>query len=182
MKCTAKSSRTGEHCKAWAVKGSKVCRVHGGAAPQTRRKAAERVVQVEAAAVVSKAMRLGEITPITNPLEALSALAGELVAVKDFLRAKVAEIEEIRTLDDKRGEQLRAEFSAYMGMLNSCVGGLVSIGKLNIDERMARVTEKQVEGLMAAMKQGFAAAGVTGDALEAGMKAVGKALRSQGGA
>ena len=40
--CTAKRSN-GEPCKAQAIRGGNVCRVHGGSAPQVRRKAAERL-------------------------------------------------------------------------------------------------------------------------------------------
>ncbi len=29
MRCHAKSKRSGEQCKSWAVKGKKVCRMHG---------------------------------------------------------------------------------------------------------------------------------------------------------
>lgn len=177
-KCTSKAKRTGERCTKWPVKGATVCPSHGGRAPQVKAKAALRLAERDAAVAVSK---FGVIEPVTNPLEVLGSLAGELVAVKDFLRGKVEQIEQIRTLDDKSGEQLRAEFAAYMSMLNACVAGLVSIGKLNIDERLARVTERQAEALMTAMKHGFAAAGVTGEPLNEGMRAVGRHLRAIAG-
>src|SRR5437763_10627112 len=40
--CTAKRSN-GDPCKAQAIHGGNVCRVHGGSAPQVRQKAAERL-------------------------------------------------------------------------------------------------------------------------------------------
>lgn len=43
-RCSATAHRTGERCKAPAIKGHQVCRVHGGAAPQTRRTAKERLL------------------------------------------------------------------------------------------------------------------------------------------
>ena len=42
-RCTAKSRRSGKQCKNAAILGGRVCRFHGGAAPQVRRKANERL-------------------------------------------------------------------------------------------------------------------------------------------
>lgn len=49
--CKAKSSRTGQPCRAWAIMGATVCRWHGGAAPQVRAAAAARVTLAEAMAL-----------------------------------------------------------------------------------------------------------------------------------
>lgn len=43
--CTAHSSRTGEPCKAIAVRGSNVCVVHGGKAPQVQRAIKQRILE-----------------------------------------------------------------------------------------------------------------------------------------
>jgi hypothetical protein len=43
-RCTAHRQRDGKPCGAWAMRGTTVCRVHGGMAPQVRAKAAERQV------------------------------------------------------------------------------------------------------------------------------------------
>ena len=42
--CTATSKQTGERCRATAIPGGTVCRHHGGAAPQVRKKARERLL------------------------------------------------------------------------------------------------------------------------------------------
>lgn len=44
VKCRAHSARTKEPCKKWAIKGAFVCRTHGGAAPQVKRKARRRLL------------------------------------------------------------------------------------------------------------------------------------------
>lgn len=49
-RCKAKSSRTREACRRWAMVGGDTCASHGGRAPQVRRKAAERVTVAEALA------------------------------------------------------------------------------------------------------------------------------------
>jgi len=41
--CTATAKSTGERCQRAAIKGGNVCPVHGGAAPQTKQKAQERL-------------------------------------------------------------------------------------------------------------------------------------------
>jgi hypothetical protein len=42
-KCSAKSKTSGKRCAQPAIPGGSVCRFHGGAAPQVKRKAAERL-------------------------------------------------------------------------------------------------------------------------------------------
>src|SRR5450830_1901928 len=44
--CTARASRTGTRCRKAPIRGGTVCRTHGGAAPQVRRKAAERLADL----------------------------------------------------------------------------------------------------------------------------------------
>lgn len=41
--CTATANSTGERCQNAPIKGSNVCRVHGGSAPQVKKKAQERL-------------------------------------------------------------------------------------------------------------------------------------------
>lgn len=50
--------KTGEQCKKWAILGATVCRVHGGATPRVKKKAAERIAEAadDAAALLVKFM------------------------------------------------------------------------------------------------------------------------------
>lgn len=45
-RCVAKSSRTGKPCQRPPIAGGTVCRHHGGAAPQVKRKAEERLADL----------------------------------------------------------------------------------------------------------------------------------------
>lgn len=45
-RCTARSRRSGELCRRWAIRGGTVCIMHGGKAPQVQRKAAERLADL----------------------------------------------------------------------------------------------------------------------------------------
>lgn len=45
MKCSAVAKSSGNQCRRDAILGGTVCQVHGGAAPQVKRKAAERIAE-----------------------------------------------------------------------------------------------------------------------------------------
>jgi len=66
-RCTAHRQRDGKPCGAWAVRGTNVCRIHGGMAPQVRRKAAERqaIAQDEVLKSLAKAMEAHGVTAQT---------------------------------------------------------------------------------------------------------------------
>ncbi len=73
MKCTA-HRQDGKNCKAQAIRGGSVCRVHGGSAPQVRQAATRRL------------------------LEALDPAAGELVRIAlngKVERDRIAAIKEL---------------------------------------------------------------------------------------
>src|SRR3546814_3115054 len=44
--CTAKSTTTGERCTKAPIRGGPVCATHGGSAPQVRKKAALRLLEL----------------------------------------------------------------------------------------------------------------------------------------
>lgn len=44
--CTAHSSRTGEPCNKWAVRGANVCNTHGGSTTHVKRAAEERIKEL----------------------------------------------------------------------------------------------------------------------------------------
>lgn len=50
QRCSAKSQRSGTQCRKWAIRGGRVCDMHGGRAPQVREAAARRVSLAEAVA------------------------------------------------------------------------------------------------------------------------------------
>lgn len=167
-RCKATSKRSGEHCKAYAVRGAEVCRIHGGAAPQVQAAAQRNIVMAAAQEVIARTQTLpgaGKFAaaPVTDPFRALQHLAGEMLAVKDWIRGKIEGIEQIRTLDDKSGEQIRAELQAYMKMMDSCASVLAAIAKLNIEARMAAISEAQATTMIRAFEAVLAELRVGGD-------------------
>ncbi|MCO4239569.1 hypothetical protein NG702_19530 [Pseudarthrobacter sp. MDT3-28] len=56
-RCTARR-KSGTECKNWAIRGGYVCRMHGGGAPQVKKKAAQRIAEAadDAAALLVQFM------------------------------------------------------------------------------------------------------------------------------
>ena len=106
MNCTANKTN-GQPCKAPAIKGGTVCRVHGGSAPQVKAKAMQRL--------------LAAVDPIMAELVEL-ALKGEtpavkLAAIRDALdRAGVGEAKRVEVLlTDSVLEEEIARLKAELG-------------------------------------------------------------------
>lgn len=134
MRCSARRKYDGGQCANSAIRGASVCRMHGGSAPQTRRRAAARVAEQRATEALSRE----GVLPVENPLEALRLLAGEVLQVKEFLGRRVEVLEELR-YRGVGGEQLRGELSAYERALDRSVRVLSEIARLNIDERLVQI-------------------------------------------
>lgn len=147
-RCTATSNATGNRCRRSAILGGTVCYVHGGRAPQVKAAAERRLAE---AAVVRRLDEYG-ITPIGSPLEALSRLAEEAVALKDVLAQRVAALDDMRYRSDQGTEQLRAEVALYERAMDRAGRFLTDWVKLGFDDRMVRVHEVQAAALVAVIQ------------------------------
>jgi hypothetical protein len=142
-KCTAHSSSTGKPCGNRPALGATVCRWHGGAAPQVKAKAAERVAEEMARRALRRiADDQGPAEPVANPLLELSRIAGEALRWKRLVAEHVAQLEQLR-YQGVSGEQVRAEILLFERALDRCAAVLATIVRLNIDERLAAITEQQ---------------------------------------
>lgn len=99
QRCSA-TRRDGRPCRAWAIRGGRVCRMHGGGAPQVRAAAERRTVEAKAERYLAR--RLGGELHV-HPLEAAEGLLARDVADVEALRELVAELP--GTIDE---EQVRA--------------------------------------------------------------------------
>lgn len=117
--------------------------MHGGSAPQVKAKAQERVAEEEARRTLGKLSRvLGPAEPVQNPLLELSKIAGEALRWKQVIAERVAELEQLR-YQGAGGEQVRAEIALFERALDRCSTVLANIVRLNIDERLATITDRQ---------------------------------------
>jgi hypothetical protein len=82
QRCTARSSQHDRACQAWAVRGSNVCVAHGGAAPQVKRKAEERLRSLVNPALAALARLIGDADAGRRGAE---SEAVQLGAIKDVL-------------------------------------------------------------------------------------------------
>jgi hypothetical protein len=105
-------------------------------------KAAVRVAEQQLTAAAERyAVAAG---PVDDPLSALLALAGEVAGFKDFIAARVAEMRaEQWRYRGVAAEQLRAEIGLYERALDRTARVLVDLAKLNLEERLVKITEQQ---------------------------------------
>jgi hypothetical protein len=155
QQCTARTRKdpeTGEQrqCMNMAIRGSNVCRMHGGATSQVKAKAAQRVEAFKAEAEIARFLEQHKPEPVENPLEALRELAGEVLAIKDWIRGKVTKLEYESSI---QGEQIAAVMQLYSAWTDKAERILVNIGKLNIDERLMNIQTAQAQVLMRVMSE-----------------------------
>lgn len=180
-RCQAKAQdetrRRTRPCKLWAMKGLTVCWRHGGSNPTTRAAGERRVAEDK---VMKKALQLAnlfDVTPVDNPLEALAQHVGEEIRLKDVLALIVADLEELR-YKGAVGEQIRAEITLYERALDRVGTRLTAYARLNIDERLAVIQEKQAEAIIHAIDAALAHAGITGPAAAEAKQVAARHLRS----
>lgn len=104
-RCTA-HTRSGRRCRNPAIIGATVCRMHGGAAPQVRRKAAERIAAVRDSLVgfVDGQVAKGELDGKT----AVEAVV-KFTQLVELLEGRASSREEVITMDAIEREIARLE-------------------------------------------------------------------------
>ena len=150
--------------------GSGNCSNHGGCTPTGR-----------TAALNEQAQRLlyhHGAGAVTDPLEALQRLAGRALMLEETIGGLVNNLRSVRYGTEAGGEQLRSEVAILERAMDRCGKILVDIAKLNIDERLARVTEQQAEQVSAALSAVLADMGLTQQQQQAARTGVARHLRA----
>ncbi|GAA0897814.1 hypothetical protein [Pseudonocardia zijingensis] len=185
--CKATAKSTGNRCTQPAVPGAEVCRFHGGAAPQVRAAAAQRVVEQQ----VRRLLADLEVPAVEDPFTELAKVAGQVVAWKDALADLVNRLVEDAPCEQcgatggrlryesfaTGAEQLRSEVSLFERAMDRCAHVLTAMAKLNIDERLARITDLQAQAVLRAIDVALSTAGVTGAAADEARAAGARELR-----
>lgn len=175
--CKATAKATGQRCEKPAMRGGLVCRSHGGAARQIRQAAARRTTEAEALAALAQM----DVQPVDDPLSELAILAGEALQWKRLLKDRVSELSSLGYAG-ATGEQVRASVQLYGAALDRLERVLVSIARLNIDDRLAKVNERIADQLFTAQEAAFAELGVSAVTAYEIREATARHLRLVGGA
>ena len=138
--CGATARSTGKPCRKLVANGNLRCLLHGGASPQA--KVAAKVRHAEAQA--RKTLGRLDVQPVENPLTELQLLAGRARAWMNLMEDHVAVLTATR-YGGEGGENVRGEVQLFERAMDRCGALLTSIARLGIDERLARVSERQVE-------------------------------------
>jgi hypothetical protein len=173
VRCTGKR-RNGSPCAAYAINGSTVCWAHGGNLPRVKAKAAVSLAQEQARAELAAL----DVEPVGDPLRQLALLAGQAVAWKDTMAERVNMLAGLRYEGAGAGEQLRAEVALWERALDRCGKFLVSMARLRIDDRLAKVTEAQADLIERAVTAALASEGLDLAAQDRARHVVSRHLRA----
>lgn len=192
-RCTAKSKRSGEQCRAWAMRGLSVCHKHGGATKAAEAKRREVVARHEAEKAVAREIkRLGESIDV-HPLDALLDLVHEAAANVAALRLFVGELGiEVdadggialpeRVLEwEHSGTHVPARQHILVVMYGEERDRLARWAKLcldaGIDERRVRMQEARGREMAEVVREAIDAMSPTPAQREAGYRAAAEAMR-----
>lgn len=135
------------------------CRLHGGNTKAQRTQADRIRADREVRAVLAEL----DVAPIEDPLSALMQLGGQVLAWQQATAMLVNGLgERVRYEGGTGAEQLRAEVQLYERSMDRAEKVLSSIARLNIEERLAQISEAQADRVLAAIDAALAAAGLAG--------------------
>jgi hypothetical protein len=167
--CTARR-KDGQPCGGAPLRGADKCRMHLG-----RRTA---IVKLEQQARDQLA-RL-DVPPVEDPLTQLAAVTGQVLAWKDAWAAKVNALDSMR-YETEGGEQLRAEIAVWERALDRCEKFLTAMARLDIDERLAKITETRATTIIAVFLTALDEGGVEGAQRDAVIRAADQQFARQAG-
>jgi hypothetical protein len=173
LKCGG-TNRDGRPCGNAAGKGTDHvgagnCANHGGCTRSGRMAAVREQARAELAAL--------DVDPVGDPLTQLALLAGQVLAWRDSMADRVNDLGSLR-YGTEGGEQLRAEVALWERALDRAERVLVAMARLNIDERLARITEAQVDLVEKAVTAALASEGLDPEAQDRARRVVGRHLRA----
>ena len=152
------------------MRGSDKCRMHAG------KLAAGIKLQAQAAEQLARL----DIEAVEDPLSELAKVCGQVLAWKDSMAEKVNALTSLR-YSTEGGEQLRSEIALWERALDRCVTTLTAMAKLNIDERLAAISEARAEVIITVFTVALARAGIDGEQADLVLSAADEEFARQAG-
>lgn len=171
--CTARR-KDGQPCGGFAMRGAEKCRMHAGKRGDVVR------LQAEAAKQLARL----DVPPVDDPLSELAKVCGQVLAWKDSMAQKVNDLGDELRYEGKGeagGEQLRAEVALWERALDRCERFLTAMARLNIDERLAKISEERAEVIISVFTAALERAGIAGDQFDAVLTAADEEFARQAG-
>lgn len=180
-KCGAKKRQGEGTCQrpaGWGTDhpGTGRCKLHGGSTPDHRTAA----LREQADRALKTALADLDAPPIEDPLTELARITGQVVAWKDAIAARVNALTSLRYSTDG-GEQLRVEVALFERALDRCERFLASMARLNIDERLTRISEQQAALITRAVTAALQDLGLSPDLQQEARRGVARHLRAVSG-
>lgn len=152
-KRTCKAHRSnGSPCDGYAMHGQDVCWVHGGAAPQSRRAAEQRIATKkahEAIADIADAPPLGSISDV---YDWLLAIAGTTKAWGEILQARVAKLNKLGYETEYAGTQLQSDVILFERALDRSAKLGEALVRLDLEGRKQALDERTAGQLVAVLR------------------------------
>lgn len=150
-RCIAMAKGTGQRCKRRPIPGGRVCVIHGGASPQARAAAERRKAEAEATALLEQVWR-PDAPPVTNVVDALHKMAGQLQHSVNVLGARAS-------TEDLGGPAALA----WRSIVREQRQLLVEIARLNIEERFVQLEQRRADLVTAAFRAAVEAVSLSPD-------------------
>lgn len=153
------SGNTCKHQAGWGTDhpGYGPCRKHGGNTRNHRTAA----LRSQAEDVLTQALDDYGAAKVTDPVVALQELAGRVKHALDAMGERVNQLTSMRYEATGAGtEQLRAEVAVWERMIGRLHPLLVDMARLGIEDRLARVSERQGEAIVTVLQAAAAELGL----------------------
>lgn len=154
------------------------CKLHGGSTPTVARGAERERAETQARGLFDRIAP--DIAPIDNPLAAYAAFAGRVMAWMQLMDSLLDGLRSPR-YEGEHGEQIRGEVQLYERSMDRANTVLSAYARLNIDDRLARVTEQQGERIAQILTAVLAELGLSDEQQREARRGVVRHLRVVGG-
>jgi len=153
MKCTAIRKRDGQPCEAWAIKGTTVCRVHGGVAKQVREKGRKRLEQNQVERTVESLSLPVDTDPVTALLEEIRHVAGDVQFLREHIRSLGWDVTQLNRAPGGASQEapsvwVEMYWQAHDRLVKVCTATL----KAGVEERRIQLEEERGQLLADAIR------------------------------